>query len=401
MKATRNTATRRLKSFLPNAGKKYASTRNYDHGTNQHENVSVLSPYITHRLISEAEVIQATLSSHSPAAAEKFIQEVCWRTYWKGWLEMRPSVWTDYLEHLRESHESMSDYPDDRDEWHRATNGETGIECFDAWVHELRETGYLHNHARMWFASIWIFTLGLPWSLGADFFYRNLLDGDPASNTLSWRWVAGLHTKGKHYVARASNIAKYTDGRFNPAGQLNENPEPLVETMEHERITYDAGDSVPESDARTGLWLHPEDLSPETRPAIMDRVQTAVTFAASPSAGNLPFAPHVEAFKQQASQDAISRIAIQTTTLPGDDPASEMVSWAMENRIEQVWCMKPCVGPWASLWEQLQTALHKHGVSTSAIRRSWDRDLHPHATAGYFRFKKKIPSIINAVNAYT
>jgi deoxyribodipyrimidine photo-lyase len=66
-------------------------------------------------------------------------------------------------------------------------------------VQELVETGYLHNHARMWFASIWIFTLRLPWELGADFFLRHLLDGDAASNTLSWRWVAGLHTKGKHY----------------------------------------------------------------------------------------------------------------------------------------------------------------------------------------------------------
>ncbi len=76
--------------------------------------------------------------------------------------------------------------------------------------------GYLHNHARMWFASIWIFTLRLPWVLGADFFMRHLCDGDPASNTLSWRWVAGLHTRGKTYLARASNIATYTGGRFTP-----------------------------------------------------------------------------------------------------------------------------------------------------------------------------------------
>ena len=97
-----------------------------------------------------------------------------------------------------------------------AIDGETGIECFDAWSAELCETGYLHNHARMWFASIWIFTLKLPWRLGADFFYRHLLDGDAASNTLSWRWVAGLHTRGKPYAARADNIATYSGGRFTP-----------------------------------------------------------------------------------------------------------------------------------------------------------------------------------------
>ena len=97
----------------------------------------------------------------------------------------------------------------------QALAGQTGLDCFDAWVCELRETGYLHNHARMWFASIWIFTFELPWRLGADFFYRHLLDGDAASNTLSWRWVAGLHTRGKPYAARADNIRKFTGQRFN------------------------------------------------------------------------------------------------------------------------------------------------------------------------------------------
>ena len=96
--------------------------------------------------------------------------------------------------------------------------GATGIDCFDAWARELVATGYLHNHARMWFASIWIFTLRLPWELGADFFLRHLIDGDPASNTLSWRWVAGLQTAGKTYLATAENIARFTGGRFAPQG---------------------------------------------------------------------------------------------------------------------------------------------------------------------------------------
>ncbi len=104
----------------------------------------------------------------------------------------------------------------DRFLWIRQLSGSTGIDCFDHWAQELADTGYLHNHARMWFASIWIFTLELPWQLGADFFLTRLLDADPAANTLSWRWVAGLHTPGKHYLARASNIEKFTLGRFNP-----------------------------------------------------------------------------------------------------------------------------------------------------------------------------------------
>ena len=81
----------------------------------------------------------------------------------------------------------------------------------------------------MWFASIWVFTLGLPWQLGADLFYRHLIDGDPASNTLSWRWVCGLHTRGKTYLARVSNILNYTDNRFSPHGQLAISAPPLSE----------------------------------------------------------------------------------------------------------------------------------------------------------------------------
>ena len=74
----------------------------------------------------------------------------------------------------------------------------------------------------MWFASIWIFTLGYSWESGADFFKRNLLDFCPASNTLGWRWVAGLQTINKPYLAMSDNINYFTNGRFNPIGQLNE-----------------------------------------------------------------------------------------------------------------------------------------------------------------------------------
>jgi deoxyribodipyrimidine photo-lyase len=97
-----------------------------------------------------------------------------------------------------------------RRQWPRPPAGrDRDRRVFDDWAQELVATGYLHNHARMWFASIWIFTLRLPWELGADFFLRHLIDGDPASNTLSWRWVGGLHTPGKTYLATADNIAEH------------------------------------------------------------------------------------------------------------------------------------------------------------------------------------------------
>ena len=223
MLPTRAAGLARLAAFTPLMGRAYAEGRNFDPGPGKPAHVSVLSPYIRHRLITEQEVVTAAIAAHSAEMADKFIQEVFWRSYWKGWLAQRPTVWAEYRMRVADA---LQNPPEG---YAAAIAGRTGIACFDAWVTELIETGNLHNHARMWFASIWIFTLRLPWVLGADFFLRHLLDGDAASNTLSWRWVAGLHTKGKHYVARAENIARHTGGRFAPHGALNEAPTPLQE----------------------------------------------------------------------------------------------------------------------------------------------------------------------------
>ncbi|MCU0912565.1 MAG: DNA photolyase, partial [Rhodobacteraceae bacterium] len=192
---TRQAGLARLSAFLPAAGRDYAALRNHD--LPGHPHVSRLSPWIRHRLVTEEEVLAAVLGRDAPAGTDKFLQEVLWRTYWKGWLELRPSVWADYRAGVRAGLNRVQSEAGLRRAWEAACRGETGIDGFDGWAQELARTGYLHNHARMWFASIWIFTLQLPWELGADFFLRHLIDGDPASNTLSWRWVAGLHTRGK------------------------------------------------------------------------------------------------------------------------------------------------------------------------------------------------------------
>ena len=88
----RNEGLRRLAAFVPLAGRDYAARRNYD--LPGHPHVSVLSPYLRHRLLTEEEVLAAGLGRFSLSTAEKFVQEVFWRTYWKGWLEMRPGVWS-------------------------------------------------------------------------------------------------------------------------------------------------------------------------------------------------------------------------------------------------------------------------------------------------------------------
>ena len=255
---TREAALARLHDFTPSMGRIYAHGRNTDAGPDERQDVSMLSPYIRRRLITEAEVARAAINAHGEAA-EKFVHEVVWRSYHKGWLEQHPSAWTDYLSQVRHGENRLATESGLRRVYHDACEGRTGIDGFDDWARELVARGWLHNHARMWFASIWIFTLRLPWALGAAFFMRHLLDGDPASNTLGWRWVAGLHTRGKHYVARADNIARYTNGRFNPQGQLDEAPEPLEERITHERIRLPEPGMMP---VGPFVWLlHDEDLS--------------------------------------------------------------------------------------------------------------------------------------------
>ena len=221
--ASRAKALDQLNTFVENNLSQYSKLRNFDFGPENRKNISGLSPYITHGVINEKEVIEKSLSKFSFSKNEKFIQEVLWRTYWKGWLELRPTVWTDYLielDKIREEFKNNQNYLN-------AIEGKTSIECFNYWVTELKENNYLHNHARMWFASIWIFTLELPWQLGAEFFMQHLYDGDSASNTLGWRWVAGVQTQGKHYLASEWNIKKFTNNRFGNI-KLNENAPPKI-----------------------------------------------------------------------------------------------------------------------------------------------------------------------------
>ncbi|MDC0448739.1 DNA photolyase [Candidatus Pelagibacter sp.] len=220
--ASRAKAVDQLNNFVENNLSDYSKLRNFDFGPSNRTNISCLSPYITHGVINELELIDKSLKKFTFAKNEKFIQEVLWRVYWKGWLELRPNVWSDYLielDKIKSQFKNNQNYLD-------TIEGKTDIECFNQWIIELKENNYLHNHTRMWFASIWIFTLELPWQLGAEFFIQHLYDGDPASNTLGWRWVAGIQTQGKHYLATEWNINKFTNNRFKNI-KLNENAQPI------------------------------------------------------------------------------------------------------------------------------------------------------------------------------
>jgi deoxyribodipyrimidine photo-lyase len=393
---TRAAALARIEAFAPAMGRAYAAGRNHDHGPGNRGNVSGLSPHVRHRLVTEAELVDAALARHAPAACEKFVQEVFWRSYWKGWLEQRPSVWLRYQADLARTANDLGTQGGLRRAYEDAVSARTGLACFDAWAAELLETGYLHNHARMWFASIWIFTLRLPWSLGADFTFRHFMDGDPASNTLSWRWVAGLHTRGKHYLARASNIADYTGGRFDPQGELDERAAPLEEDAPTPALPLPAADRAPEGPV--ALLLTEEDCLAETWRLGRARVVAVGAFAQAAPRSPLGLGAMAERFTAGAIDDTLARAGAHFAITPERlADAAAIVAWAKGEGAEAVVTAYPPVGPVADRLAALAPALAAEGIRLVRLRRAWDEAIWPHATRGFFQVKDRIPAILRTL----
>ena len=373
MHPTRAAGLARLADFTPRIGRAYAEGRNFDPGPGKPGHVSALSPYIRHRLITEQEVVAAAIAAHGAEMAEKFIQEVFWRSYWKGWLAQRPAVWLEYRARVATALQAPPEG------YTTAIAGRTGIACFDAWAEELIETGYLHNHARMWFASIWIFTLRLPWVLGADFFLRHLLDGDAASNTLSWRWVAGLHTKGKHYVARAENIARHTGGRFTPHGALNDVPAPLQEPDPPAPHPIPALPEPPRGPAV--LLLHEDDLHPESLPLAGLQVTRVVGLCCPAARSPHGSAPLVQRFVDGALEDGLARAAQHFSVRAERVALDDLPDFLAQGAV---------VMPEAPIgW--LADILRPYPVVS--LRRPWDEASWPLAGRGFFPFAQHIPRL--------
>jgi deoxyribodipyrimidine photo-lyase len=308
---------------------------------------------------------------------------------------MRPGVWTAYRAELARALDRIATEGGLRRDWEAACKGETGIACFDHWARELVETGYLHNHARMWAASIWIFTLGLPWALGADFFLRHLLDGDAASNTLGWRWVAGLQTPGKPYVARAENIARYTGGRFDPRGQLEEAPLPLDGPPPPPRQPIAPG-GRPDPARRTGVVLAEDDLSPGFALTGI-RVAATLVVPGVRSRSPLAVAPMVEDFTRGAIADALSRhgALLGEVTVLEASAATALADWAGARGIDQIVLPYVPAGPAADRLATLLAEARARGLSIAQVLRPYDAAAWPHATAGFFRFREAIPRLID------
>ena len=372
-KTTREQALQDLENYVNKDIVNYSTERNFDFGPSKRNNVSCLSPYISHRLITEYEVAKKVLSKFPYQKVEKYIQEIFWRVYWKGWLELRPQVWTDFTEDLKGIEEDKN--------YQIAVSGKTEIQCFNDWVNELKENNYLHNHTRMWFASIWIFTLNLPWQKGAEFFMKYLYDGDAASNTLSWRWVAGLQTKGKHYVAQGWNIAKFTNNKYKNVS-LNEDATPLVDKREYKLSSLEINKEDLES--KTLIFFESE-LNIGT--LNLKNYQNIYCVFLSNGKRKIKFDEKVINFKKKIIEDQANRFS-------NIKIIDEIIFDKLTNEIKDLDVIYPSIGENLSF---LKSIKKKKNLNYNFIVREGDEFCWQFSNKGYFNFKSNIPKIIQKI----
>ena len=376
--ASRASAIENLNRFVDQNLFEYSKLRNFDYGPDNRSNISCLSPYITHGVISELEVIKKSLSKFSFSKNEKFIQEVLWRTYWKGWLELRPNVWTDYLNELKKIREEFKD----NQNYKNAIEGNTNTECFNEWVKELKETNYLHNHARMWFASIWIFTLDLPWQLGAEFFMKHLYDGDAASNTLGWRWVAGIQTQGKNYLASEWNIKKFTNNRFSNI-KLNENAPPKTsdKTYAASKLEFNNPQNLEEKN----LLIFENNLSFEISDFKDQKFKKVFLISNKNENRTIELSEKLLKFKSQLIEDQKKRLEEKSIN-------TEIIDLSeIQNINETSYGLYPTVG------ENLDF-INTNNLKIEFLYRKLDQFSWQYCNKGFFNFKNYIPKIITTFN---
>ena len=358
--------------FLENKIKNYEKLRNFDYGPKNEGSVSKLSPYISHRILLEYELIEEIKDKFQSIKTNKFIEEIYWRIYWKGWMENRPGVWSDFIS------EEIPEY--DYETYENAVNGNSKLDFFNSWVHELKTYNYLHNHTRMWFASTWIFNLGLPWQLGATFFFKYLFDGDAASNLLSWRWVAGLQTKGKQYLFSPANLKKFSNNRFN------------VEKINNRQIFFEESNQIsfedeiyksnmePKSET---LILFENDLHVPTLKNIFRNYKNVFIILLGNTQRKIKLSESVLSFKQKIVFEFIK----QFDNITQLDPLKLIEIFNDINHLDMIY---PGIGENNDFINSFKKLNNK--VIFNLVR---DQDLFAwkFAKKGFFKFKENIPKI--------
>ena len=385
---TRKAAIKKLDYFIKNGLNKYSSERNFDFGPDKRSNVSTLSPYLKRRIIHEKEVLRECLKFSKFEKIEKFIQEIFWRSYWKGWLEGRHELWRQYKHKLLELKQSHS-FGIRKKNYQNALNGITGIDCFDFWVNELLQHGYLHNHARMWFASIWIHTLNLPWQLGADFFLKNLLDGDTASNTLSWRWVAGLHTQGKCYLATENNIKKFTNNRFNKKKELSTKPQNLnYEFFEYKLKEFNLKNKGLENNIFL-INLNTISYEYETLEKLSKNKICIVKSFIENDSSKL-----VRSFNKKAIEDYVTKLKNQNILVNIFENLTDFNHFLKKNNHKKIYTFYPGLGRQNDI---ICSLINEYKYDVIFEYDKFDEMCWPYATSGFFKFKKKIPHFLDKI----
>ena len=369
---SRSEALDKLNKYIENDISNYNTKRNFDFGVTNRNNVSCLSPYITHRLITEYETAKLVLKKYPFQKVDKFIQEIFWRVYWKGWLELRPKVWSDFIEDLQTIKEDEN--------YLNAVNGETEIQCFNDWVKELKKYNYLHNHTRMLFASIWIFTLKLPWQKGAEFFMKHLYDGDAASNTLSWRWVAGIQTKGKNYLAQSWNISKFTNNKYKNV-KLNETALPIIDKREYKISPIQISKN---GDSNDHLVIFENEMLidfPE------DKKYKKIFYVLLDNENrSIKLSTKVMDFKNNLIKSQLNKIKYEVELLDGNGLTNV-------TKTHKSFDVKyPSIGENFSFLKRL---VKKNNLNINYIVRKEDEFCWKFSNKGYFNFKSNIPIILS------
>ena len=356
----------------------YQANRNYV--SDRLNEVSRLSMYLRYRLLRESEVCDLVTSNFKFDQSNMFLKEVCWRTYWRGYLFNNPKIYSDY-QSLKISSEECSNYV-------TGAIKSSEFEPLSRWDIELNNTGYLHNHIRMYFASILVHTLKVPWHIGAQYMFERLLDADPASNTLSWRWIAGLHTKGKAYLATADNIYKFTFGRdLFDQSKLASEP---VEIMENRNLELPPSNLI-FNQLEKSRWyiISDEELSFEQQ---LPESWIPNTFFVFVKTSGVNRTKYVQDWHQLALKDAIERL----TNLGGkcfvitntDDVNYLNIT---EKDYPKISIQIPLCGEAKDRMLKVQELLELITNSkTHIFMDKWDAELAPHAKKGFFTYWDEI-----------
>lgn len=220
----------------------YSRTRNALDGR-----VTGLGPYLTHGLTDVPEIL-SSLDARGVSRQEKIVFELAWREYWHHvWRHIGDSIFAP-IRATPYGQPACEELPAD------VLEARTGVPAIDSAVRSLYETGYVHNHARMWVASYVVHVRKVSWLAGARWFYTHLLDGDLASNTLSWQWVAGTFT-GKPYFFNNDNVARHAPALARAGTAIDCSYEAM------ESLARSGADAGPEPGTSDGLT--PPDALPQ------------------------------------------------------------------------------------------------------------------------------------------